>query len=159
MLLRIVLGEPKPLREWRSLASALSSELIRVEALHSIDRARILLQLDAAEVAERRAGVQQLLAGFRLARVDERVLARAAEPFPTLLRTLDAIHLATAVLARAAVKTWCSRLTIASWRRQRRHLDFASSGLDAASAVDHGLPAPAAPRGWPRSGVSEARPS
>lgn len=104
VLLRIVLGEPKPLREWKSLSDALSSELIRVEALRSIDRARILLQLDDAEIAERRAGVQQLLAGFRLARVDERVLARAAEPFPTLLRTLDAIHLATADLARRTVK-------------------------------------------------------
>lgn len=104
VLLRIVLGEPKPLPEWRRIDSALSSELIRVEALRSIDRARVLLQLSGAEVAERRGGVLQTLAGFRLARVDARVLARAADPFPTLVRTLDAIHLATADLARSAVK-------------------------------------------------------
>jgi predicted nucleic acid-binding protein len=101
VVLRIVLGEARPLREWRHIDHALSSELIRVEALRSIDRARVLLQLSDAEVAERRAGVLQTLQGFRIARVDRRVLKRAADPFPTLVRTLDAIHLATAELARS----------------------------------------------------------
>jgi predicted nucleic acid-binding protein len=104
VLLRIVLGEPKPLREWKSIDSALSSELIRVEALRSIDRARVLLRLEDTEIAARRAAVLQLLTGFRLARIDSRLLARAADPFPTLIRTLDAIHLATADLARRATK-------------------------------------------------------
>ena len=101
VLLRIVLAEPRPLREWRSIDLAVSSELIRVEALRTIDRARIRLRLDDAEVAERRGDMQAALAGFHIARIDEMVLERAAEPFPTLLRTLDAIHLATAVLARS----------------------------------------------------------
>ena len=35
-----------------------------------------------------------------LSRVDGAVLERAAEPFPTLVRTLDAIHLATALVWR-----------------------------------------------------------
>ena len=30
-------------------------------------------------------------------------MARAAEPFPTLVRTLDAIHLASALLAREQI--------------------------------------------------------
>ena len=51
VVLRIVLGEPKPLREWTKITSALSSELIRVEALRSFDRARVLMQLDDEEVA------------------------------------------------------------------------------------------------------------
>ena len=100
VLLRIVLGESKPLKQWGSIDVALSSELIRVEALRSIDRARIQLQLSDAELSDRRAGILATLAGFHLARVNRRVLARAAEPFPTSLRTLDAIHLATAELAR-----------------------------------------------------------
>ena len=104
VLLRIVLGEPRALREWKTIDTALSSELIRVEALHSVDRARVLLQLPDEEVAERRAAVLHLLSGFRLARIDGRVLARAADPFPTLIRTLDAIHLATADLARRTSK-------------------------------------------------------
>jgi predicted nucleic acid-binding protein len=101
VLLRVVLGESKPLKQWASIDVALSSELIRVEALRSIDRARVLLHLKDADLSERRAGVLTTLAAFHLARLDRRVLARAAEPFPTLVRTLDAIHLATADLARA----------------------------------------------------------
>ena len=104
VLLRIVLGEPSPLREWPRIESAVSSELIRVETLRSIVRARVLLHLDDAEISERRAGVLDLLSGFRLARIDQRVLARAADPFPTLIRTLDAIHLATADLARRTTR-------------------------------------------------------
>lgn len=101
VLLRIVLGESEPLEQWGDIDIALSSELIRVEALRSIDRARVVLHLDDANLAERRAGVLATLAGFHLARLDRQVLLRAAEPFPTLVRTLDAIHLATADLARS----------------------------------------------------------
>jgi hypothetical protein len=51
-------------------------------------------------VAERRAAVLRRLEAFDLVRVDEAVLERAAEPFPTTIGSLDAIHLASAILAR-----------------------------------------------------------
>jgi predicted nucleic acid-binding protein len=100
VLLRIVLGEPRPLTEWRSIDLALTSEVTRVEALRTIDRARIELRLSDGDVAERRALVLATLDGFHMAQLDRVVLGRAAEPFPTLLRTLDAIHLATALLSQ-----------------------------------------------------------
>lgn len=101
VLLRIVLGEARPLKEWTSLESAVSSQLIRIEALRVIDRARIQLQLPDEDVAERRQAVFETLAGFHIAPLDEVILERAANPFPTMLRTLDAIHLATALRIRA----------------------------------------------------------
>jgi predicted nucleic acid-binding protein len=100
VLLRVVLGEPNRLREWRSIDLAVSSELIRVEALRTMDRARIRLRLQDETLAEQRAAALSLLDSFHLARVESAVLERASEPFPTLLRTLDAIHLATALLLR-----------------------------------------------------------
>lgn len=42
-----------------------------------------------------------LLGGFDLAELSETVLARALDPFPKPLRTLDALHLATALHLRA----------------------------------------------------------
>lgn len=102
VLLRIVLGEPAPLRAWRSIDIAVTSELTRVEALRTIDRARIELRLSDDQVAERRAQILDTLEGFHIARLDRVVLERAAEPFPTLVRTLDAVHLATALLSQAA---------------------------------------------------------
>lgn len=101
VVLRVVLGEPGVLAEWPSLDVAMTSELLRVEALRTIDRARIQLQLSDEEVASRREGVFAILGACHIARVDGAVLERAAEPFPTLVRTLDALHLATALLIRA----------------------------------------------------------
>jgi predicted nucleic acid-binding protein len=54
-------------------------------------------RLSARQVTERRHGeVRTLLAGIELIELSEPVLARALEPWPTPVRTLDALHLATA---------------------------------------------------------------
>jgi predicted nucleic acid-binding protein len=99
VVLRIVLAEPRPLREWRRITQPISSELVRLECLRTIDRARIRFQLRDAEVAEQRAALLEKLDGFELIPINRAVLARAAEPFPTSLGALDAIHLASALLA------------------------------------------------------------
>jgi predicted nucleic acid-binding protein len=51
-------------------------------------------------VAARRTAVYRLLEGVEVVDVSGRVLRRASEPFPTPLGTLDAIHLATAMVWR-----------------------------------------------------------
>jgi hypothetical protein len=76
---------------------------VRLECLRTIDRARIRLPLDDAEVAERRAAVLEVLEGFDIVPIDAAVLQRASDPFPTTLGSLDAIHLASALLARARI--------------------------------------------------------
>jgi predicted nucleic acid-binding protein len=100
VLLRVVLGEPGTLREWSRITRALSSQLIRVECLRTIDRARIRHRLADSAVALHRAAVLEQLEGFEIVPVETSVLERAEEPFPTLLGSLDAIHLATALLTR-----------------------------------------------------------
>ena len=54
--------------------------------------------LSDAEVAERRGIIVALVGSLELVDVDPMVLERAAQPTPTELGTLDAIHLATALL-------------------------------------------------------------
>lgn len=103
VLLRIVLAEPGPLRELRRATRWISSELVRVECLRTIDRARFQLGIPDDAVAPRRAEVLQYLDAFDLIGLERAVLGRAAEPFPSALGTLDAIHLATALLARDQV--------------------------------------------------------
>jgi len=102
-VLRIVLGERQPLRAWRPIRRPLSSQLIRVECLRTIDRARVRLSLDESVVARRRAAVLEVLDGFDTLPLDAVVLARAAEPFPTTVGTLDAIHLASALRVRSEI--------------------------------------------------------
>jgi hypothetical protein len=71
-----------------------------VEGLRTLDRFRLQAQLGDAEVARRRAIILELLDSLELVEVDSLVLDRAAQPQPTELGNLDAIHLATALLWR-----------------------------------------------------------
>ncbi len=68
------------------------------ESLRTLDRLRLRANLADAEVASRRATILQLIASLEVVEIDAVVLDRAAQPMPTELGTLDAIHLATALL-------------------------------------------------------------
>ncbi len=69
-------------------------------SLRTIDRARIRLGLPDRDLARYRADVLEAIRAFSLIAVNSIVLDRASEPFPTALGSLDAIHLASALLAR-----------------------------------------------------------
>jgi predicted nucleic acid-binding protein len=102
VLLRVVLGESGRLRLWPRISSPISSELIRLECLRTIDRARMRLDLPDDAVARHR--VLEVIEAFTLIALDSFVLERAAEPFPTMLGSLDAIHLASALLVRGELE-------------------------------------------------------
>jgi predicted nucleic acid-binding protein len=104
VLLRIVLGEPDRLEIWPAITNPVSSELIRLECLRTIDRARIRLGIDDRQIARYRADVLEAIDAFSLVALDSVVLERAAEPFPTALGSLDAIHLASALLVRDSLE-------------------------------------------------------
>ncbi|MCC6848827.1 MAG: PIN domain-containing protein [Deltaproteobacteria bacterium] len=101
VLLRIVLHEAGRLREWKQSSRWFSSQLIRTECLRTIDRARVQCSLPDEEVADRRGAILDHLRAFDLITIDRAVLERAADPFPTTVGTLDALHLASALAARA----------------------------------------------------------
>jgi predicted nucleic acid-binding protein len=89
----------------------LSSALLLTEIPRALRRAQL------AGAARRRA--QRLLARLALVDVDRRVLAAAAALEPPELRTLDAIHLATALAVRedlAGIVTYDRRLAAAAER-------------------------------------------
>jgi uncharacterized protein len=98
VLLRVALRQSDALTEWREVDRGVSSALILTESLRTLDRLRLRAKLADAEVARRRATILQLIASLELVEVDPVVLDRAAQPMPTELGTLDAIHLATALL-------------------------------------------------------------
>ena len=98
VLLRVALRQPDALTEWREVEHGVSSALVTTESLRTLDRLRLRANLTDVEVASRRATILQLIASLELVEVDAVVLDRAAQPMPTELGTLDAIHLATALL-------------------------------------------------------------
>ena len=111
VLLRIALGQRDSLPEWSRIERGVSSALISTESLRTLDRLRLRVKLDDAEVARRRAKALELIASLEIVEIDASVLDRAAQPMPTELGTLDAIHLATALLWKEMTR---EKLTMAT---------------------------------------------
>jgi predicted nucleic acid-binding protein len=80
-----------------------SSELIVVESMRTIDRLRLQGALSAEEAAGRLRIVNDWLEAIDLVLIRPPVLSRASEPMPMPLGTLDAMHLATALIWRDRV--------------------------------------------------------
>ena len=111
-ILKIIVAEPesqalfKFLKDW---PLRISSELARTEVLRALRRA-------GATVPEFRRG-QKTLQRIDLIPVDSRIINDAAMLKPPALRTLDAVHLATALSVRpelAAVVTYDGRFSEAA---------------------------------------------
>jgi predicted nucleic acid-binding protein len=100
VVLRILFREPNPVTIWTKWDKAYSSSLWRVEALRTVDRLRLLHEISDREVADLVREVQAVHDTLAIHPLDERIMQRASETFPTVVGTLDAIHLATAIFIR-----------------------------------------------------------
>jgi predicted nucleic acid-binding protein len=98
VLLRVVLGQRDALPEWTKISAGVSSALTEVECLRTIDRLRLHGDYSDAVLAERREAVYRLVESIEVIEIAAAVLSRAAQPLPTALGTLDAIHLSSALL-------------------------------------------------------------
>lgn len=98
VLLRVVLGQPGRLDTWNSIQIGVSSALVEVESLRTLDRLRLAGEVSSKQLAERREAVFRLVEEMEVVEPTRPVLRRASQPFPTPLGTLDAVHLSTALL-------------------------------------------------------------
>jgi predicted nucleic acid-binding protein len=101
-----LLGEPDG-RTVRSRLTAadvvVASDVTLIECERVLIRAAALGALTEADAADRRGHLAAAAASWHLLRVGSEVVERARQPFPgEPIRTLDAIHLASALLARSA---------------------------------------------------------
>ncbi|MEO6236920.1 MAG: PIN domain-containing protein, partial [Vicinamibacterales bacterium] len=99
-LLRIVFREPGALDDLRTYDALVASELIAVESARTIDRLRLQGSVSTQEAAARMRTTKDWLEAIDLVLLRTPVLSRASEPMPTPLGTLDAVHLATALIWR-----------------------------------------------------------
>jgi predicted nucleic acid-binding protein len=91
----------------RSLVAAeiiVASDLTLIECDRVILRAAALGELTEAEAADRRAHLTAAASHWQILRIAPEIVERARQPFPgEPIRTLDAIHLASALVARTAI--------------------------------------------------------
>jgi predicted nucleic acid-binding protein len=100
VVVRIVFGEPDPLAIWSQIERPVSSELLGIECLRTLDRVRLRDRLDGRVFGERRRAMLDVIAAIEVVPLEASILERAGDPFPTSLGTLDAIHLASALAIR-----------------------------------------------------------
>jgi uncharacterized protein len=117
-LVKLVVTEP----ESSALMEFLRSQSDRVSSAVALTEVPRALRRAGFGASERRRS-REVMARIALVDVDRRILAAAAALDPPALRTLDAIHLATALAVRedlAAIVTYDRRLAAAA---ERAHLE------------------------------------
>lgn len=102
IVLRLVLNQPGQLAEWKKIVTAVTSGLLEVECLRTLDRLRVLGHITAEDVAMRREAVFRFLEAMEIVDLSPAVLRRAGQSVSVPLGSLDAIHLASAEVWREA---------------------------------------------------------
>ena len=76
----------------------MSSELIEIECRRVLHRCRLAGELTDEVLTVARERLDEVLAGIDLLEVSRQIKQRAMDPFPVNVRTLDALHVATALM-------------------------------------------------------------
>lgn len=123
-----VLGEKAGSTIRSTLAEAeivIASDLTMVECARALIRGVALGALSEGDAAERRARLDEVSASWHILRIGSDIVDRSRRPFPgEPIRTLDALHLASVLAARAAVPGIEILSLDARIRRAGRQLGF-----------------------------------
>jgi len=103
VVLRYLFNEPNPVSCWGRWNEGYASRIWLTEARRTIDRLRLEGRFGDEAVARLQKSLRTVHETLHVVAVDEAVLSRAEESFPTVLGTLDAIHLASALAVRSRV--------------------------------------------------------
>jgi hypothetical protein len=96
VVLRHILRGEQSIAQAFACGKVVSSELLEIECRRVIHRCRMQGELDDASVAEASARLDAVLAGLSLIALSPPVKRLAMGAFPVRVKTLDALHLASA---------------------------------------------------------------
>ena len=100
VILRVLRGQKDAWKAWGQWKKAYSSMLLRVECRRFVDRMRLEHDWNEDDIANAGVQLRRLERVITRVRLSAAVVERAAAPMPTIVKTLDAIHIATAGLIR-----------------------------------------------------------
>jgi len=98
VLLRYILLGEAAIQHALAWGRAVSSELIEIECRHVIQRCRMQGELDDAGLVTAMDRLAQVLRGLSLIKLSDPVKKRSMGAFPVSVKTLDALHLSSALL-------------------------------------------------------------
>jgi predicted nucleic acid-binding protein len=116
VVLRFVLEGDISLHQAFAATVTACSELLWIESMRVAQRLRLDGGLNDQSLAEAVSRISDCYSGFRVYLLDEEIKQAAAGPFPTVIGTLDALHLACA--RRAARHHPGETLLVYSFDRQ-----------------------------------------
>ena len=97
VLLRYLFGVDKRFNETSACEAVGSSRLLQVECARVIDRYRLTGALNDRQTAETHRLLVRLLESLHIIEITPAILDRASQSYPTVIGTLDALHLASAL--------------------------------------------------------------
>ena len=100
VVLRPLLAHPGRLLQWGKWTAAYSSELLGIECRRAIDRLRLDGLYDDTQVAKATQELIQIERTIRRIRLGRSIVQESSRTMPTIVKTLDAIHLASAIVIR-----------------------------------------------------------
>ena len=100
VLVRFILEQADALAELTACDQLVTSVVTQVECLRAIDNARLRGELSDDELAGLRRAAYARLSGIERVEVSPSILGQAERSFGVVLKTLDAIHVATAIVWR-----------------------------------------------------------
>lgn len=98
--LRVLLDQPGRLATWGRWERAFASELLGLEIRRALDRLRLRRLLEARDVARLLERTALIESAIDLVALTRTVLRRAALPLASPVRTLDSLHLTTALMVQ-----------------------------------------------------------
>ena len=100
VVIRRLLRQPHSIEDWGEWHAAYASGIMHVEAMRCIDRLRLQGILDDPQYAQLARAVEDVRSCLHEVPLSPAIVERAAQPFGVVVGTLDALHLATALLLR-----------------------------------------------------------
>lgn len=98
VILRIIFGEKNALKVPKNIQVYAANEILKIECFRTVDRIKHELSITDDEIAEKHVALHKTLKTINIIKFSDAINRRACEPFPIMLKSLDAIHLSTAIL-------------------------------------------------------------
>lgn len=111
VILRVIVGAPDALHDWKTWGSPTSSVILQVECLRTLDRYQMSGELKRTDIPGSYTALHDAMIRTELLKLDDDLLERAGGPFGLPLKTLDAIHLVTAIAWRDRINEEVTVLT------------------------------------------------
>lgn len=97
-VLRNIFNADHAYKEYNQFDKIGSSELLIIECNRVIDRYRLEKLLNDEQIAAAKENLKIIIDGIYIIDMNESVKTRSSNSFPTIIGTLDSIHISTALL-------------------------------------------------------------